>query len=289
MERKHEKIAGYDVVVTSNGVTTSTASTMKLAVPEFDYRQPNYHPTSGVWRELALAVRDQIMANVQWWDQNTWRNVVTSVTELPNFDADDVWLDRDEGWLDRDENEKYIAAMAAFEKDIFAPACGTSMCAAGWATEIVRADWVVDSKMLVEAAKKNIDLPDDLNSLLFAPRQWWSDRVSPDAPYYASGFTWMALSSHGDEVDEWVLEQVDARGFAADTHVILTVPVFATAILGIHDDPTDLFNGSNSYEYVVSALTMLATIDAKPSSLQGSWWDLIHDAALSLNLSTANL
>jgi hypothetical protein len=285
MERKHEQIAGYDVVVTSNGVTTSTATTMKLAVEEFDWRKPNYHPTSGVWRELALAVRDQIMRNVEWWDQNTWRTFVTDVSDLPN--------DTTQEYLEREETDAIIKQVIAFEKDMFAPACGTSMCAAGWATEIVRADWVVDSKMVTEGAKKGYYIPDDLSSMLFVPSEWWAQQIdrSVYGGSYGGSYGWNVLHASIDpEVNEFVIEQVNSRGFTTETHAIVTVPAFASAMLGIDGGDLNLFGGDNTYAYVVSALTVLATIECKPSELGvDDMYSRLSAATASLNLSEEDL
>lgn len=244
-------------VVTSNGVTTTTDAVMRLAVPAYDPRTAVHHPVTGINADLMLAVRDQIEANRTWWNQSVWRDVVETME-----------------WV----NEEFRATPDAIKAAVAyghesEPACGTSMCFAGWATEIARADWVLDAKALRHIREQDLELSDyeDLYDALLVP---WGDGSGP-------GYR---LTGHG-----WLNELLAERGFTGSTHYKTTVPQYATSLLFGDDpwDPLDLFGSNHSFEYVVAAATYYAGATKRVSDNDA--WDALQSTAHELGLDTENV
>lgn len=247
-------------VVTTNGVTTTTDAVMKLAVPAYDPSTAKHHPVTGINTELMLAVRDQIMANRAWWNQSVWRDVVPVLN----------WTG---GGEDLRVTPEVLGAAVAYSHEA-EPTCGTSMCFAGWATEIARADWVIDAKALKRIHDRGED-PDQyehhMDSLLV--------RRDPQGEEEFGLTSW-----------SWLNDLLAERGFTSTTHYITTVPQYATTLLFGKDphDPLDLFNGNHSYEYVVAAATAYANMTERRLD-RYSATDLLWATAGDLGLDTASL
>lgn len=200
---------------TVNGVNTTTGAVWVKEIKVFE-PLPN-----GFNLALANEVYAHIEANPLLWDQNSWRRLLDA-TEITSEGMD----------------PKELASLLAYEQDLDAPACGTAMCFAGWASELAGADWVADGTTLRQ--RRNLGMIE----YVLVPLDV-ANKVTLEHP---DNELW--LREIKDGLSEEAYSHVVSRGFSDKTHCLTNVEGYALMQLGLGSDWLDMFGGYNDLEKI---------------------------------------
>lgn len=225
-------------VHTVNGVDTFTASVFNTPLKDYTKRLEN-----GFNLELATDILTMISTNPLLWTQGSWR----SVTPIGGEHLKAV--------------TEATRSLAAWASDLASPRCATSMCCAGWAVELAKADWVVDGTLLAKVSEAKsmhvlmgnvrVDLSPYVE-LVVVPRTGAAD----EPKLGESGTALQIIAEDGDiqaPHPKWLMatplvEHLMARGFTPETHYVTQVATYGAQLLGIGNDPLRLFGGSNDLD-----------------------------------------
>ena len=241
MNRSIVKRGKWEATTTRNGVNTWTANVFRTPLKKYTPLENGFN------LELANDVYDTISKNPYLWNQASWRDV-------------DV-LDPDFGSEQLLANSK----MVAFEMELDKPACGTTMCFAGWATELVKVDWVVDAYWFDKINRTQATEMEDPNGTLFDLVNYAEMVLLPNVP--------------GDLVDldnqmawtnlpEPLSKRLVARGFTPRTHHLGTVQDAGQEALGIDHDRLGLFSAGNNLDQIRTIIDGYAKYGPKPTKAQ---------------------
>jgi hypothetical protein len=217
---------------------------MTYTAPVFNLPDRTYTPLdNGFNLELAETVLKNIEAHQYMWNQGNWRGI--EFFSSKEFGSDDLFAD--------------IKALTTFEQGTFA--CGTAMCVAGWAGELSKVDWVVDADLIKKAAKQgnaNMRIPEsryhlNLNS--------WADWVLVPIDQSVHAQIW-------DTLPPAIQRHLARRGFTEKTHKLAPISEWAAKLLGIGDDPANMFRGGNTIEYINECVNFYAKYGANPTRTQ---------------------
>ena len=245
MKKTITEADGRRVITTTNGVNTTTEALYVFAPKDYA-PLPN-----GFVRELA----DDIIGYVErgqgrLWGQGSWRSILN------------------DGYLGSETLEAIAELNPALVAGASYDRCGTTMCVAGWATELTAADWVVD----VAAIRKGST---DWDDLVLVPRAEWADRLhdTTTLPLTAGRY----------------VEDLKKRGFSSDTHVAVEAATYAERALGLKDgDTLNLFGASNTWwkvrgiidaytEFGVDPELLLMSADAELCVMVAGNVEAVHD------------
>lgn len=214
MKKSVDTTAAGPVITTTNGLATATTAFFVKDLKEYPVLE------NGFRRSLVDEIIGQIAdSNGALWNQAYWR----AFTE-------------DQTYGGHDTLDEVVSTLAPWLVTAEESHCGVQMCIAGWASELVAADWLVDARAWKEHrgwVEYNIsDLEDKI--LVRRDDPLWED--------YSSW--WSDLASRTDVIDNCRLIE---RGFSGETHKIANVDEFAHRALGLDEDPFELFEGDNNW------------------------------------------
>jgi hypothetical protein len=255
----------HDTIITNtNGTTTWTSQVLRHPIKAYDTFLDN-----GVNKELMEDVMDSIKASPTLWDQGSWRSI-------------EIW-DPQEPTGDYHLVAQEVKALLAFNTDVAElevkpPVCGTSMCMAGWASELSGADWVVDGTVMKMITKDEMSVTSnvsELSELVWVPRGWFMDRVDHDKSSLDYGNTWNGTADYTsayfwDELGEELQIISAKRGFSVASHAVINVSTYAKMALGICSDPLRMFDGSNSVKMLSKCADYYIAHGADYSQSRGS-------------------
>lgn len=243
---------GIRSIRTRNGVDTTTQPFYVKKIHHFTPRSDGYN------EELAEYVFKQLKANQALWDQGVWRRLITADNiEGERYHAAEVWgMDYEDVTTDLLTKELQVAL--AFKDERENPICGTAMCAAGWVTEVMATDFLVDMKMAHWAYANGHDIETHLDSVLIAKSVIKGLRERRDAGERVhipstNGLNWMLEVTMHSALTNGVRELLAQRGFSDETHEITTIPDWAIHCLGLvgTDGPDiPMFAANNSIEKI---------------------------------------
>lgn len=238
--------AGQHVIVTVNGRTTSTTAM-------YTKRLKTYKPLpNGFNHALALDVLATITRNQELWNQNAWRIPITL-----------DWLTK--RLLTKKRTRKQAATKAlrmAAIKEAEAPACGTAMCFAGWVNEKTGVDWVMDTDFGASLLEPLLEAePERLNQMPWDMVLVRRDEALPGALTDDGRRRWVDHLVFGDLLEDYLT----ARGFALDTHAVLTTSAAALNALGLGSDWLRLFHGENDLATITRIVEAYAIYGPRPN------------------------
>lgn len=254
-------------IITENGVQTRTEAL--YAIPWLTDTTPL---PNGFDRELAVHVANFIGSQRTpgrtngVWDQSVWRSIWWDITT--------------DGVPSHTHNRKVIDTMQSLlqvDNDQAAERCGTTMCLAGWVSEVTAVDWVIDAGVmrLVKQGPLYRQDVEDWEDKLFVRLDWVD--AHPQRSRWSGTVNREWIDRDYEPMNEVIAAAAADRGFTRETHAVMSVQGYAAARLGIVSyrnviDPLGLFGGSNGYN------GLLALID-----VYSRWGvDAVHRAMVSL-------
>ena len=217
---------------TRNGVDTKTQPFYVKKIHHFTPRPDGYN------EELAEYVYAQIEANQALWNQGVWRQLIT----VDNLD-DQRYLyaqahDLNSSEVNIGEMQKDLQLAMAVKADMDNPICGTAMCCAGWVTEVMATDFMVDLEMARWAYANGHDVDTHMDTVLVpisTLKRLREERLAGSGVYVPNSqhLKWMLEATMHSALSDGVLELLAKRGFTPETHEGTTVASWATYCLGL--------------------------------------------------------